>query len=240
MRKASDNPEEAVGGVINLYKPVGRSSAHFVYRLRPILGIRKIGHAGTLDPFAEGVLLACVGRATKLVERLMELPKQYCTVIRLGVSNETFDTERPMEPVPGAAEAPRAAIEELIGSWVGDVQQVPPVFSAMRIGGTLSYRLAKQGRPAVLAARTVRIDRIDLIAYEWPRLELRVCCGRGTYIRALARDIGTHLKCGAVCESLMREAVGPFRAEDALHLEGMSPARVAERLIPVEEVIRRI
>lgn len=233
----SENTETPqLAGVINLYKPPGRSSAHFVYRLRPILGVRRVGHAGTLDPFAEGVLLACVGRATKLVESLMNLPKRYRGVIRLDVTNETFDTERPFEPVAVASTPDRSDIDQAAASFVGTVQQVPPVFSAMRVGGVSSYKLAKRGKRPALAARPVCIYALDVLSYEWPRVELRIRCGRGTYIRAIARDLGLRLGAGGVCETLVREAVGPFEAADALRLEGAAPPQVRDALLPPDAV----
>lgn len=224
-------------GIVNLYKPAGRSSAHYVYRLRPIFGVRKIGHAGTLDPFAEGVLLACVGKATKLVERLMDLPKVYRTTLRLGVTNETFDTERPFEPVPGATPPTREQVDAAVAAMTGEVLQVPPVYSAMRVGGVLSYRLAKQGRPAELAARLVRIYAITVNRFEYPRLELTIACGRGTYIRAIARDLGTTLGCGAACEQLERASVGPFTSSQGLQIETTPPDILRRSLMPVDAVL---
>ncbi len=263
-----------IAGLINLFKPAGRTSAHFVYRLRPILGVRKVGHAGTLDPFAEGVLLGCVGRpATRLVERLMGLPKRYRTTLRLGVTNETFDPERPFSPVPGAAAMPVEAILAALAPMIGAVDQAPPLYSAVRLGGIQSYKLARRaaraalraqttagaagpleaggGVPAPLAAassssppgpaaRPVRIDAIDVISYEWPELTLDIRCGRGVYIRSIARDLGEALACGAVCTSLCRTAVGPFHVDAALRLDGASRDDVLRSLIGVEDVLRLI
>lgn len=206
-------------GAVNLYKPTGRSSAHYVYRLRRIFGVRKIGHAGTLDPFADGVLLGCVGRATKLVERLMALRKHYRTTLRLGVTNETFDPERPFEPVNDAVVPTEEAIREFLNAMTGTIDQVPPAFSAVRVGGVQSYERARKGRSIELAARPVRIDRMELISYAWPHCVIDIDCGRGTYIRAIARDLGAALGCGAVCETLTRTAVGPFRSDSAVRLE---------------------
>ncbi len=226
-------------GLVNLYKPVGRSSAHYVYRLRRVFGLRKIGHAGTLDPFADGVLLACVGRATKLVECLMDLPKCYRTTLRLGVTNATFDPEQPFEAVPGASDPGEAAIQGCIDGLVGLVDQVPPAFSAIRTGGVQSYTRARKGRAVELPARLVRIDRIVILEYGWPRLALEIQCGRGTYIRSLARDIGASLGCGACCETLTRTAVGPFTVDAAIRLEAGDEA-VRAALIGVEQVAERI
>lgn len=224
-------------GIINLYKPAGRSSAHYVYRLRPILGVRKIGHAGTLDPFAEGVLLACVGKATKLVEQLMDLPKVYRTTLQLGVTNETFDTERPFEPVPGATPPTREQVDAAVAAMTGEVLQSPPVYSAMRVGGVFSYQLAKQGKPTELAARRVRVYAITVNHFEYPRLELTIACGRGTYIRAIARDLGTTLGCGAVCDQLERQGVGPFKSSEGLRIEATPPDVLRRSLMPVAEVL---
>lgn len=227
---------ETIDGLVNLYKPVGRSSAQYVYRLRPILGIRKVGHAGTLDPFADGVLLACLGKATKLVERLMDLPKKYRTTLRLGVTNASFDTEYPFEPVVDAAVPDRVQVDAAVSALIGEIQQTPPAFSAMRVGGVFSYKLAKKGKAPELAARPVRIYDITVNRYEYPQLELAISCGRGTYIRAIARDLGESLGCGAVCESLTRLAVGPFTSDDALRFEGASPLEVREAILPISTI----
>lgn len=235
-----DNSPAALSGLLNLFKPVGRSSARFVYRLRPILGVKKVGHAGTLDPFADGVLIACVGRATKLVERIMDLPKRYRTVIQLGVTNETFDTERPFEPVTGAEPVSREAVEAVLAQMIGRIEQVPPVFSAIRVGGVFSYNLANRGKPVELPSRPVMVHDIRINSYAWPRLDLMIECGRGTYIRAIARDLGERLGCGGVCETLRREAVGPFRSEDAINLDESGGEQVRAAFIPLKEAVELI
>jgi tRNA pseudouridine55 synthase len=226
-----------VEGVVNLYKPLGASSAQFVYRLRPIIGVRKIGHAGTLDPRADGVLLACVGMATKLVERLMTLPKHYRTTLRLGVTNRCYDTEQPFEPVPGAAALDGQLVRDAVAKFVGIIDQSPPEFSAVRIGGVSSYKLAKRGRDAARPARPIRIERIDVLDYDWPSLSLDIVCGRGTYIRAIARDLGAALGCGAVCETLTRLAVGPFRSDEAVNLATADRADILAAMIPTSRAI---
>ena len=224
-----------ISGIVNLYKPVGRSSANYVYRLRRIFGVKKVGHAGTLDPFADGVLLGCVGRATKLVERIMALSKEYRTTLRLGVTNATYDTEQPFEPMPGAVEVSPQRIEAVLGTMIGETQQVPPSFSAVRIGGVPSYKFAKGGRPMPRESRPVRIERIDILEYSWPRLTLDIRCGRGTYIRAIARDLGKALECGACCESLTRRAVGPFRVEESVDLFSADETRIRASLMPFSQ-----
>lgn len=223
-----------------LYKPAGPSSAQYVYRLRGLFGIRKIGHAGTLDPFADGVLLGCVGRATRLVERLMALTKVYRTTLRLGVTNETLDPERPFVPVECAGPVAADRIAEATARLMGEIDQVPPHFSAVKVRGVPSYRLAQRGGAVDLPARRVRIDRIDILSYEWPRLDLEIVCGRGTYIRAIARDLGEMLGCGACCEALTRTAVGPFGMDEAVNLLAAGPDEVRRRLLSIEQVLARL
>lgn len=225
---------EQPSGLVNLYKPVGWTSAQYVYRLRRIFHLRKVGHAGSLDPFAEGVVAACLGRGTRLFDALQLAPKHYETGLRLGVTNETFDTERPFEPVPGAIPPERGVVEQAVAEMVGEIQQVPPAFSAVKIRGVSSYRLAKSGKNPVSLPRTVRIDRLEVLEYAWPVLRLDIRCGRGTYIRAIARDLGARLGCGACCATLIRRAVGPLRIEDAVNLNTASPEEVQAALIPLE------
>lgn len=250
-----------VEGVINLYKPTGASSAQYAYRLRPILGERRVGHAGALDPFAAGVLVVCVGRATRLVERLMGLTKEYETTVRLDVTSATLDPESEFEPVQGCADPGEAAVRQAAAAMVGVVQQTPPAFSAIKIGGRPSYERARRelrhGRPGADAGRmseagasddpaiesstprprAVRIDSIEVVRYAWPRVELRIRCGRGTYIRSIARDVGRALGVGGCCETLRRTAVGPLRIGESIDLQVASPEAVRGALRPAAEVV---
>ncbi len=230
----------SISGLVNLFKPTGASSARTVYRLRRVFGLRKVGHAGTLDPFAEGVLLGCVGRATKLVERLMALPKCYRTTLRLGVTNATLDPEHPFEPVPTAMPVSRGDVESAVSGMIGEIEQIPPAYSAVKINGVRSYKLSRRGIHVEPRPKRVRIDRIEVLDYEWPRLRLEIHCGRGTYIRAIARDLGTILQTGGCCESLIRTAVGPFTADNAVNLDTTEDSRVRSTLLPIEEVRRLI
>jgi tRNA pseudouridine55 synthase len=226
-------------GVLNLYKPAGPSSARYVYKLRPLLRERRVGHAGALDPFAEGVLLACAGGATRLVERLMHLPKTYEATLVLGVTNETYDTERPFEPVAGAADPGRAEIERVAAEMIGEIEQAPPLFSAVRLGGRRSYEHGREGtlELGLPGARRVRIDSIEVTKYRWPEVELVIRCGRGTYIRAMARDIGAALGCGACCRRLVRTAVGPFFAAEAIDLRSASVEEIYAAVRAADEVL---
>jgi len=225
-------------GVINLYKPTGVSSARHAYRLRPIVGTRKVGHAGALDPFADGVLVVAIGRATKLVERLMGLPKLYRTTLRLGVTNATLDPEQPFEPVSVATPPSPQRVAEVVGQFVGSIDQVPPPFSAIKVGGRPAYKMAARGQDVRLKPRRVQVHQIKLLRYEYPDLDLEVRCGRGTYIRSLARDIGSVLGTGACCQTLTRLAVGPFHLDLSVRLDQTDPSQVCAKVIGPEDASR--
>lgn len=220
-----------VAGIVNLYKPAGVTSAKFVYRLRRVFNERRVGHAGSLDPFAEGVLIGCVGAATKLVEQLMELPKQYEASLRLGVTNPTHDPETPAEPVPGATPPARAQVDRALAARLGTHMQTPHAFSALKVAGMSAHELARRGKTPPLAERPVRIDAIHVLDYEWPVLKLRIDCGRGFYVRALARDLGEEWGCGAVCENLLRTRVGPFASTHAVDVNPANHAQVRNALL---------
>jgi tRNA pseudouridine55 synthase len=228
----SDLPSGVINhdsGVINLDKPAGISSAAAVARVKRLLprGV-KIGHAGTLDPFATGVLLLLVGKATKLCERLMSEPKQYEAVITLGATTETLDPESPEITTPDARDPGRSEIERALATFIGEIQQVPPAYSALKIAGRPAYDRVRAGQTVNLEARTVRVYGISLLDYHWPAAHVRIDCGRGTYIRSIARDVGNALAVGGYLRQLRRTRVGPFRIEqsvtlDRLHKEGTSP-----------------
>jgi tRNA pseudouridine55 synthase len=224
-------------GVLNLNKPAGLTSRDVVNQVsRPLRGV-KVGHAGTLDPLASGVLVVCVGAATRLIEFVQRLPKTYRTVVRLGARSDTLDADGQVvevveAPVPGEAEV-RAAL----AGQVGTILQEPPRFSALKVDGRRAYDLARAGREVELAARPVTIDRIEMLGYAWPRLELEIACGGGTYIRAIARDVGEALGCGGLVEVLVRTRIGPFTLADALDPASLSPAALPGLLRPALEAV---
>jgi tRNA pseudouridine55 synthase len=228
-------------GLLNFFKPRGITSAKALYRLRKILGQRKSGHAGTLDPAADGVLLICLGRGTKRVEQLMDLPKVYQTTMRLDVTSASFDAETAFEEVPVQRPPSRDEVAAALASFVGVCQQVPPATSAIKIGGRPAYKLARQGVAPTLSARSVRIYEMRLLAYTWPELEIEVACGRGTYVRALARDLGAKLQTGGCLTALRRLAVGPFDVDTAWTFERLevltAPADAVLALERVDELI---
>jgi tRNA pseudouridine55 synthase len=218
-------------GVLNVDKPAGASSARVVNVVKRLLPRgTKIGHAGTLDPFATGVLLLLVGKSTKLCERLMDEPKQYEATVRLGGTTETDDPESPETPTPGAAEVTVDAVRAAIAPLVGEVLQRPPAFSALKVAGRRAYDLARGGQAVELEPRRVRVDAIELLDYAWPLVKLRVDCGRGTYVRAIARDLGMSLGVGGYLTELRRTRVGPFAAREAVTPERLQADGVAAHL----------
>jgi len=225
-------------GVLNLDKPAGLSSAAAVARVKRLLPREtKIGHAGTLDPFATGVLLLLIGRATKLCESLMDQPKQYEATVKLGATTATDDCDSPPLPTPARQEVSVEEIKRLLPRFVGEISQRPPDFSAMKIGGQRAYDLARRGNPVKLSARPVRIDSIELLSYAWPLLQLRIDCGRGTYIRSLARDIGHELGVGGYLTQLRRTRIGDFYVGSGVPLSAVTSQLLAERLVPLPATV---
>jgi len=230
-------------GILNLNKARGPTSHDVVDRVRALTGIRRVGHAGTLDPLATGVLLVCIGRATRVTEYLMAGRKVYRARVRMGVTTDTYDAEGRV-----VAEAPfevsRVQVEEALARFRGVITQVPPIYSALKHKGTPLHRLARRGVRAEelpLKARQVEIFRLELVAWEPPECTLEVTCSPGTYVRALAHDLGQALGCGAHLTGLIRLASGDFRLEDAVTLETFSRAvsegRGAELLYPIDAAL---
>ncbi len=233
-RKRHERPGPA--GFLVVDKPRGWTSHDVVDAARRWLGTRRVGHLGTLDPLATGVLPLAVREATKLVPFLAGGGKVYVGAIRLGVETDTLDAEgrvtrRYEGPMPD-----EARIREVLVGFRGEIDQVPPMFSAVKQGGVPLHRLAREGREVERAPKRVRIDRLDLLGYDPPRVEIEVSCSAGTYVRALAADIGVELGCGAHLECLRRTRSGPFASEHAAEAENLERAsergEVEERLIP--------
>jgi tRNA pseudouridine55 synthase len=209
-------------GLLNITKALGMTSHDVVARVRRLAGREvKVGHAGTLDPFATGVLVVCLGPATRLADYVKNSPKRYRTTITLGATSSTDDIEGEIiecerADIPALSEV-RAACDALIGG----ILQTPPAHSAVHVDGQRAYKLARKGQDVQIAPRPVRIDAIDLLNYEYPSLELDIQCGRGTYIRAIARDIGDTLGLGGYCRTLERTAVGAFSIDNAKAIEDL-------------------
>lgn len=204
-------------GVINVYKESGYTSFDVVAKLRGILHQKKIGHTGTLDPQAEGVLVVCLGKATRLCDILPDHDKEYEAVLLLGTTTDTEDmtgTVLERKPVNVSEEAVREAVE----SYIGTYDQIPPMYSAIKVNGQKLYDLARQGQTVERKPRSVTIYTLEILEMDLPRVRLRIRCSRGTYIRSLCRDIGEKLGCGGCMEHLMRTGACGFRAEKSLRL----------------------
>ena len=225
-----------VDGLLVLDKAGGTTSRDAVDRaLRWFPRGTRVGHTGTLDPLATGVLVLCVGAATRLTEYVQHMAKTYRTTVRLGARSDTDDVDGTVTPV-SVPEPSREALVSCLRDFVGEIDQVPPAFSAAKVTGRRAYDLAREGQEVTLQARRVRIDGIDLLRYEYPEVDLEVRCGKGTYIRALARDVGERLGCGGLVEVLRRTCVGPFRAEEAVSL-AVSGAEARARLLPLARAV---
>ena len=216
-------------GLFNINKPAGPTSHDVINAIRRRLfqiGPRvKAGHAGTLDPFAGGVLVICVGPATRLVTYVQSQPKRYVAEITLGATSTTDDTEGEITQAADATAPPADAVSKAIAGFVGEIQQVPPAHSAVHVNGRRAYKLARAGQTPDLQPRPVKIRSIDLVRFEYPHLEIDVTCETGTYIRALARDIGAALGVGGYCSRLTRTAIGPFTIDLAVAPAELDPAR---------------
>ena len=212
------------GAFIYINKPYRMSSfgalAHIRYVVSKRLHVKrvKMGHAGTLDPLATGVLILCTGKATKRIEELQLQSKEYTATLQLGATTPSYDMEHPVDQTYPTAHITRELILQTLPQFVGNIMQQPPLFSACMVAGDRAYELARKGMDVQLAAKPVRIDELELIDFtpETMQMSIRVACGKGTYIRSLARDIGAALGSGAYLTALCRTRVGDVRIEDCL------------------------
>jgi len=212
-----------ISGIFNIDKPAGMTSHDVVDRVRQMTSQRRVGHAGTLDPSATGVLVVCLGQATRVAEYLMASDKVYRAQICLGVSTDTHDAEGEVTAT-AEVDVGEEEVRETLASFVGSIQQVPPMYSALKREGTPLYKLARQGITVEREPRPVEIHDIELLDWTPPLITIRVECSPGTYIRALARDLGQKLDCGAHLQSLARLASGPFTLEKAVNLDELAEA----------------
>jgi tRNA pseudouridine55 synthase len=223
-----------MNGILVLDKPLRMTSAGAVNRVKRMLprGV-KIGHAGTLDPLATGVLLLLIGSATKSCEGLMNQPKGYEATIKLGATTATDDADSPEIPIPTASKPTLQQIQAALAKFIGTVSQRPPAFSALKVDGQPAYKSARRGKPIDLAPRNVRVDAIEIVAWNWPELKVRIDCGRGTYIRSIARDLGAVLNTGGYLTELRRTRIGQFDISQTVSLETLQERGIPEFLKPV-------
>ncbi|MCR4918847.1 MAG: tRNA pseudouridine(55) synthase TruB [Prevotella sp.] len=218
------------GELIYINKPYGMTSfgalAHVRYVLSRRLHVRrlKMGHAGTLDPLATGVLVLCTGRKTKEIEQLQQHTKEYTATLQLGATTASYDKEHPVDNTYPTGHITPELVQQVLPRFVGQIQQVPPAYSACKIGGDRAYKLKRDGEDVQLAAKTVRVDEIELLWFDQTKMQMqiRVTCGKGTYIRSLARDIGQTLDSGAYLTQLTRTRVGDVSIDDCITMDDLN------------------
>ena len=231
------------GEVFYLDKPLGWTSFDVVKRIRGKLhhrlGIKKlkVGHAGTLYPLATGVLIVCTGKMTKQIDELQAHVKEYVAEITLGATTPSFDLETPIDATYPTEHITREQVEQVLRQqFVGSIKQVPPSYSACKVDGHRAYKMARKGKEVELKAKELVIDEIELLNYSMPRIEIRVVCSKGTYIRALARDIGQALGSGAHLTALRRTRVGGVRVDDCLQVPDMLDLLEEAQMVMPEEI----
>jgi tRNA pseudouridine55 synthase len=229
--------QKNLSGLLNLNKPSGITSRGAVNQVVRLARKVKVGHAGTLDPLASGVLVVALGSTTRLIRSVQEMPKTYRVTIRLDATSDTLDVDghvvEVMEPRIPELDEIRMALSRQIGT----IDQLPPAYSALKIGGIRAYELAREGQAVTLAPRKVTIYRIDVVSYQWPRVELEVECGGGTYVRSIARDLGDALGCGGVVEVLTRTRIGPFLLETAIEPAKLTTDSLETYLLPALDAV---
>lgn len=227
-------------GLLNLNKPAGMTSRQAVDRVRRLTGIDRVGHAGTLDPLACGVLVVAIGAATRLIRFVQQMPKSYRGVFLLGRRSPTEDVEGEVVELENS---PRPTLDEVLAAaslLVGRIRQRPPAFSALKVQGRRAYKLARQGRPVELKAREVTVYRLAVVSYEYPELVLDIECGGGTYVRSLGRDLAESLHAAAVMSALERTAIGGFRLNEAVDPCQLTPESCAARVLPLARAVEML
>lgn len=228
-----------LSGILVVDKPAGMTSHDVIERLRVILHTKRIGHAGTLDPSAEGVLLACVNQATKVVQFLTEYDKEYIAVIKLGITTDTYDGEGKITTTKEDFKISSGKIKRTILSFKGKIEQNPPLYSAIKHQGKKLYQYARAGQEVERKKREVEIKDIQIQEINPPYVKLKINCSKGTYVRSLAHDVGKKLGCGAYLYFLRRTRVGPFKLEEALSIEKISDIqaedKIEDALLPIEK-----
>ena len=226
-----------MNGIINIEKEEGMSSFQVVYKVRKITGEKKVGHTGTLDPLASGVLPVCIGRATKLVDYIMNGKKTYEAELKLGVSTDTYDREGKVLK-ESKVNLNEEEVKEVIKSFTGELMQEPPMYSALKHEGKRLYELARAGISVERKKRNITIYGIDILKIEMPMVYISVNCSKGTYIRSLCHDIGEKLGCGATMWNLKRTESGVFNIKDSVLLKDLNSENFKEYLISPEEALK--
>ncbi len=234
-----------MNGIFNIYKPADWTSQDVCSKLRSRLHIKKIGHTGTLDPMATGVLPVCVGNATRIIEYFDKDKKKYHASMKLGIKTDTLDITGEILETHVYSDVSEKAVREAFKAYTGLISQVPPKYSALKVDGKRAYDLARSGAEFEMKAREIEIysNEITYLDLENGEIEFDVTCQKGTYIRTICDDIGRVLGCGAAMTALERTASGPFHLEDAMDIESlcaMSDGEIADRLIPMQDTLTEL
>ena len=218
-------------GLLNINKPPGVTSRDVVNQVQRLVRPTKVGHTGTLDPLATGVLVLCLGPATRLISYVQAMPKRYCGTFLLGRSSDTEDVEGEVTELNDAPIVALEQIQSALPGFIGQIDQRPPAYSALKVKGKRAYELARAGKAPELEPRPVTIHNLQIVRFNYPELVLDITCGSGTYVRSLGRDIAAKLGTAAVMSALDRTAVGGFVTEDALSLEDLASASLVNHLL---------
>ncbi|MEX1040590.1 MAG: tRNA pseudouridine(55) synthase TruB [Pirellulaceae bacterium] len=227
-------------GILNIAKPPGCTSREIVNRIERRIQPIKVGHAGTLDPLATGVLVCPVGQGTRLIEYIQRYPKTYEGTFELGKSSDTEDITGTVTILENCPKPSRQQLEQVLPRFVGRIQQMPPNFSALKVKGQRAYKLARAGEAVELAARPIEVYSLELLDFGYPQFCLRITCGSGTYVRSLGRDIAQVLGSEAVMSQLVRTAIGPFSLATAISGETLAEADLAACLLPLSTATQLI
>ncbi|WP_299824589.1 tRNA pseudouridine(55) synthase TruB [uncultured Pontibacter sp.] len=215
----------AAGEILLINKPLEWTSFDVVKKVRNTIRVKKVGHAGTLDPLASGLLILCTGKYTKRIDEIQAQEKEYTGTIRLGEITPSYDRETEVTETCDISHLTEEEIKAAAKTFVGTIEQVPPIYSAVMVDGKRAYDLARKGKSAELKARTITIKAFDIASIEGPEIHFKVICTKGTYIRSLAHDLGQKLGCGAHLSSLVRTRIGEYKLEDALTIEDIQEIR---------------
>ncbi len=226
-------------GVLYVDKPVGLTSHDVVNYVRRLAGIRRVGHSGTLDPMATGLLIICLGKATRLVEYLVGLDKEYLATIHLGRATDTYDGEGQIT-AEKRVEVTAEQVDKALDQFRGQIEQVPPMFSAVKVDGQPLYRRARLGEEIARPPRPVTIYALKQFSWQSPMLKIRISCSSGTYIRSIAHDLGQVLGCGAYLSGLRRTAIGEITVEEATTLEQLDPEKWRQHLQPLDSAVHHL
>ena len=227
-------------GLLNIHKPAGLTSRDVVNRVQRIVKPHKAGHAGTLDPLATGVLVVCIGQATRLIEYVQRMPKRYLGTFLLGRQSETEDVEGDVIELINPPRPAGEDIQAVLPQFTGNIMQVPPAFSALKVKGQRSYELARKGEVLKHAARPVAIHSIEIVRYEYPELVLDIRCGSGMYVRSLGRDIAFSMGTAAVMSALVRQEIGHFHLDAALDCAAISAETIERHLQPAIDAVAEL